>query len=62
MTVVADGKLSSFTKCCLLSLSLFQGENKLHQFGLFLNQACAEGDALPSAADGAAGVHAREPP
>lgn len=50
------------TKLCLLSRSLFQGENKLHQPRLVLNQAGAAGDALPSAADGAAGGHAGEPP
>lgn len=53
---------SPSTKPCLLSPSLFQGENKLHQPRLVLNQAGAAGDALPSAADGAAGGHAREPP
>lgn len=53
---------SPSTKRYLLSLSLFQGENKLHQPGLFLNQARAAGDAIPSAADGAAGSHTGEPP
>lgn len=41
---------------------LLQGENKLHQPRLVLNQASSAGDALPSAVDGAAGSHTREPP
>lgn len=44
------------------SLSLLQGENELHQPRLFLNQAGAAGDAIPAAADGAAGGHTGEPP
>ena len=50
------------TKPRLPSLSPFQGENQLHQPRLFLNQAGAAGDALPAAADGAAGGHTGEPP
>ena len=43
-------------------LFFFQGENKLHQPRLVPHQAGAAGDALPAAADGAAGGHAGEPP
>lgn len=54
--------LRCFSTNQLPPLSLLQGKNKLHQPRLFLNQAGAAGDALPAAADGAAGGHAAEPP
>lgn len=71
MTVIVGGILSHFTysdfspqsfPILSLSTSLFQGKDKLHQPRLFLNQTCTAGDALPFAADGAAGSHTREPP
>lgn len=48
--------------CLCFLLDCFQGEDQLHQPGLLPHQAGAASDALPAAADGAAGSHAREPP